>query len=308
MKLVIWDIDNCLADDSHRMRLIDWGSSDPTQRYAAYHDACKDDPAPPAGSGLLFANLKATGHIPLFITGRPDSQRIATENWLRRYLGADLGAYGDRSATLLMRPDGCELPSVELKFKLLEGWLALYGGRTQNEIVMAFDDHRGILDMYRERFGIPAFMLKIHDLDAYRGEAQLSRSDGGHQAFLDKREDAGPAPIEELGPQQGARPGRAKLSAADVLRAMAATFEERNANYKDNFRNVGLAMKALHPEGVSLHSDKDHELFHLWSLVIVKLSRFAAANLEHKDSIHDAAIYCAMIESILQERENGNPL
>jgi hypothetical protein len=156
---------------------------------------------------------------------------------------------------------------------------------------MAFDDHRGILDMYAGRFGIAGFMLKIHDLDAYKGEAQLSRSDGGHQAYLDRTDD--------LGPRQGARPF--PKSAAEVLRAMADTFEQRNGQYKDNSRMVPKMVRALFPDGVPSTLVSEEE-WHLFELALVKLTRFATSNMTHIDSIHDAAVYMAMIEAILQRK------
>jgi hypothetical protein len=33
--------------------------------------------------------------------------------------------------------------------------------------------------------------------------------------------------------------------------------------------------------------------------MIVKITRFANSDLNHKDSIHDAAVYAAMVESLL---------
>ncbi len=90
-----------------------------------------------------------------------------------------------------------------------------------------------------------------------------------------------------------------KLTAATVLRAAASTFEERNAVYADNYKNVGAVMRALFPQGIQ--SDvalTDH--FHLFELIIVKLTRFANTNLTHIDSIHDTAVYAAMIDAELQ--------
>lgn len=90
------------------------------------------------------------------------------------------------------------------------------------------------------------------------------------------------------------------INAGDVLQLMAATYRKRNAIYGDNFRMVGPMMRVLFPSGVPadvLHSDQ----FHLFELILVKLSRFAVSNLQHKDSIHDAAVYAAMIEAIIHE-------
>jgi regulator of sigma D len=44
--------------------------------------------------------------------------------------------------------------------------------------------------------------------------------------------------------------------------------------------------------------------FHLFELLIVKLSRFAKSNLSHADSIHDAAIYAAMIQTALENQDS----
>lgn len=97
-----------------------------------------------------------------------------------------------------------------------------------------------------------------------------------------------------------------KKSTDEILSEMAKTFKERNAVYGDNYKMVGQLMQVLHPTGLVQSTTQDHELGHLWSLLIVKISRFAISGLLHKDSIHDAAVYCAMIESILTERENKN--
>lgn len=92
-----------------------------------------------------------------------------------------------------------------------------------------------------------------------------------------------------------------KKTADQILHAMAETFLERNAVYKDNVSMVGELLSVLHPSGVTIDSAAQHELFHLWSLLIVKLSRFATSDLKHIDSIHDAAVYAAMIESVLHK-------
>jgi hypothetical protein len=93
-----------------------------------------------------------------------------------------------------------------------------------------------------------------------------------------------------------------EVNAADILQNMAGTFRERNKVYGSNFKMVGPMMAILFPNGVPkevICSDQ----FHLFELTLVKLSRFAISNLTHMDSIHDAAVYCAMQEAILQNKE-----
>ena len=88
---------------------------------------------------------------------------------------------------------------------------------------------------------------------------------------------------------------------ADILADMANTYRERNTVYGDNYKRVGPIMEILFPDGVPaelLGSDQ----FHLFELIIVKLSRFAISGLQHQDSIHDASVYGAMIEAIVIEQ------
>jgi hypothetical protein len=89
-------------------------------------------------------------------------------------------------------------------------------------------------------------------------------------------------------------------TADEFLSEAAATFKSRNAVYGNNYLNVGAAMAALFPEGVSLKTADDHNRFHIFMLGIVKLSRYAN-NWDaggHADSMHDNTVYSAMLESI----------
>ena len=88
--------------------------------------------------------------------------------------------------------------------------------------------------------------------------------------------------------------------AAKILEEMAETFRERNKVYGDNYKTVGEVMVALFPKGVSLKTVEDYNIWHLFELMIVKVTRFANNDLKHKDSIHDAAVYAAMVESLIK--------
>lgn len=88
---------------------------------------------------------------------------------------------------------------------------------------------------------------------------------------------------------------------------MADTFRGRNGVYGDNYKNVAAVIKALFPNGVpSELVTKDS--WHLFELVIVKLTRFANSNLSHQDSIHDAGVYCAMVEACVLAAKHQSPL
>ena len=85
-----------------------------------------------------------------------------------------------------------------------------------------------------------------------------------------------------------------KKDAAKILEEMAETFRERNKVYGDNYKSVGAVMTALFPNGVNT--------WHLFELMIVKITRFANTEMMHKDSIHDAAVYAAMVESLMEDK------
>jgi hypothetical protein len=94
-----------------------------------------------------------------------------------------------------------------------------------------------------------------------------------------------------------------KKNAADILAEMAETFRERNKVYGDNYKRVGDVMVALFPEGVELKTQEDFNTWHLFELMIVKLTRFANSNLTHVDSIHDCAVYAAMVQSLIEKEK-----
>ena len=93
----------------------------------------------------------------------------------------------------------------------------------------------------------------------------------------------------------------------EILEAAAATYRERNAIYGDNYKNTGAVMRALFPDGVTLVTADDFNRWCLFELVIVKLTRFTNSGLTHIDSIHDAAVYAAMLESLTNTTKLETP-
>jgi len=85
----------------------------------------------------------------------------------------------------------------------------------------------------------------------------------------------------------------------ELLRQAAQTFEDRNAVYGDNYKNVGNVMIALFPKGIRLETAEDFLAWHIFELIVVKMTRLANSNLTHEDSIHDITVYAAMLEHIM---------
>lgn len=84
----------------------------------------------------------------------------------------------------------------------------------------------------------------------------------------------------------------------EILEAAAATFRERNAAYKSNYLMVAPIVAVMWPEGVPPELVVTHR-WHLFELMLVKLTRFAISDLTHQDSIRDTIVYGAMVESLL---------
>lgn len=85
--------------------------------------------------------------------------------------------------------------------------------------------------------------------------------------------------------------------ATSLLREAADVYQQRNAVYKDNFRVVGRVMEALFPNGAPrLHDAEDFNRWHIFELLIVKLTRYVANWDEpDEDSLVDMIPYLAIL-------------
>jgi hypothetical protein len=164
-RYVIFDLDNCLADDSGRIPLIEWSNPDITARYSAYHEACEGDE--PVNLKIFQDYTTRHALIPIFLTGRPNQVRQKTARWIAERLM--LGT----TYQMMMRKDGDHRPSVMIKRDMVNQLrVNVEYGIGLEEVAIAFDDRVDIVRMYRQ-FGIPASVLSFHDVDAYNFERVL---------------------------------------------------------------------------------------------------------------------------------------
>lgn len=156
-QITIWDLDNCLSDDRARIRLIDWESTNMYTRYLKYHDACAQDPL---RNEDVFHAVTQLGR-PVFFTGRPESVRALTLQWIRCELDV-------QQPLVMMRPNDCHAPSVVVKETMLKAYAAHMIEKFGKlpPCAGAFDDRGDIVDMYRS-YGVPAALLSIHSVCAY---------------------------------------------------------------------------------------------------------------------------------------------
>jgi len=161
MRTTICDIDNCLADDAWRIPKINWQKHG-DERYHDYHLLSGFDEAVRATDGVDGNVLPLwSGDRVIFMTARPVLYRAMTEFWLIKVAQV-------RGFELLMRPNGHRGTSPDVKRMQLY-WLLdpnnNYGVKKE-DIVMAYDDHQGVVDMYAS-YGIPATRHFIHSVDAF---------------------------------------------------------------------------------------------------------------------------------------------
>jgi hypothetical protein len=99
-----------------------------------------------------------------------------------------------------------------------------------------------------------------------------------------------------------------KLRADLILDEMANTFRERNVMYGDNWEKVANVLSALFPQGITLTTPEDFARFHFLDWTVGKFTRFVNTGMTHAESVHDGAVYMAMLEALLklQEQEKND--
>lgn len=266
MKIYIFDIDQTISDTTHRQHFAE------RKDWNRFHNLCDlDAPLQHCAGHLdrLLVNAESASVVDrnffLFITGRPERYKDVTRTWLLKHFPKLANARSD----LLMRPELDFRKSPDVKERLLNLWLERNKLSIHN-IEAVYDDREDVRERFAE-MGIHASRI----FDPARLEIAVQS--------------------EEL-----AR----TFTAADILEEAARTFRERNGVYDDNYKLVAPIVKVLFPEGVpSELVEQDH--WHLFELILVKLTRFARSGLTHQDSMRDTAVYAAMIEAILKTGEEN---
>lgn len=276
MDYLIIDIDGCISDDRWRMEKVDFSIEDLDERYAEYNAACFVDRPIVENVNFVKGLLRAFALTPVFLTARPRAVEKATRDWLGIHFAEFLGAL---HFDLLMRPDNDKRTSPELKPRLLRDFLRKQLGKDSGrtlaleelqKVALCIDDREDVIEAYNIS-GFRAMQLCI-------------------PGVVPACEAHGYLPHDESCP-----PGEL----ADVLQTMTDTSRERGKVYGNSFFKMQPIIKALWPNGVPAGLCETHQ-WHIFELVINKLIRFANTDLTHIDSVHDAGVYCAIIEFIIR--------
>ena len=129
---IIIDLDGTLCNVSHRVHFI---KQDPPN-WPAFFDACIDD-TPNAAIVALYTMARASYHQIIYVSGRPDTHRAQTFDWLQRHRLA-------LHAELLMRPAGDYRPDAIVKRELYDAHIA-----GQYDVLFCVDDRSVVVAMWR---------------------------------------------------------------------------------------------------------------------------------------------------------------
>ena len=144
--MVIFDLDNCLANDAWRIPFINKKASNDFDIWHKYHSLSFDD---------LFENYDVywdykygSDEKVAILTARPELYKHITEHWLKRR--------GIEYDYLMMRTN--EMPSHILKMHMLTNLISV-----EKEPITALYDDREIIVEYYNKAGYPGVLLSIHD-------------------------------------------------------------------------------------------------------------------------------------------------
>ena len=127
--VAVIDIDGVVADVRHRLHLVE---RKPKQ-WDAFFAAAADDP--PLAEGVELVRALAADHDVLWLTGRPERTRDATERWL--------AAQGLPTGPLRMRRERDFRPARVAKREELRRL------RRDREVALVVDDDPAVIDLLR---------------------------------------------------------------------------------------------------------------------------------------------------------------
>ena len=89
------------------------------------------------------------------------------------------------------------------------------------------------------------------------------------------------------------------MTPVEILKDMAQTYADRQEQYGEAYLVIGKVMKMLYPDGIVLTTEDGFNKYHLFDQIVAKVCRYAGSGGTHVDSIHDIAVYAAMLEDMI---------
>ena len=130
---IVFDLDDTLADTSHRQYILEQEFETSTEKWNAFFDACDSD-VPVSEMITLLDTLATSGHRVEIWTGRSDRVIAKTKEWLSKHLKHP------ELCTLRMRQAGDFRSDIDIKGQ----WLKEYGTPD-----LVFDDRNRMVQWWR---------------------------------------------------------------------------------------------------------------------------------------------------------------
>lgn len=333
--IAVFDIDGCISDDFWRREMIPAGASKYSD-YVAYHAACATDSPLEPGARILRNHIEH-GDFIVFCTARPMAVAMQTSAWIEANFGIQANEgfiilmrrdEDERSAVEVKRglmalldqycgETGRKVFNLyDDRMDVLQMYMEVFAN---TPALVSRLDVNGLVQLRQTELtaneaNSPAqlFEQPLTPTNIEGAEKEIERVThpvgfkqhpvGVQPPFMNCSFD--PSMITNLhvstGQNENRQPTADPANAAEVLFNAALLFEQRNAVYRDNAVVVGRVMSALFPDGLSLETEDDHRFYHLFELMIVKLTRFTQSDLTHRDSLEDLIVYGAMLVPLIE--------
>lgn len=131
-KIVICDIDGTIANIDHRLHFV---KNDPKDWKSFFIQMVNDTPREDMRE-ILIEHQKQ-GRTIIFVSGRPDTHREFTQNWLSKH--------GFDGWTLIMRKGGDTRVDTIVKAEIYDRYFA------DKEVVQVIDDRPSVIRMWKEK-------------------------------------------------------------------------------------------------------------------------------------------------------------
>lgn len=135
-KIVIVDVDGTVSNSDHRQYLL---QSEPKQ-WDAFFEACDGD-SPHSDICRLVFELWNIGYDIVFCSGRTESTRQKTRDWLAQWVHPDIAA----RSHLLMRKDGDHRHDIHIKPELVAE-----SGINLKDVAFILEDRDSMVAKWRE--------------------------------------------------------------------------------------------------------------------------------------------------------------
>lgn len=144
---IVFDLDDTLADTSHRQHILDEGDRSDPETWQRFFDACDKDAPKREVIEIYNALFVRLEHRVEIWTGRSDRVREKTVEWLHKHINYP------QECTLRMREEGDTRHDTEIKGE----WIERHGKPD-----LMFDDRNSTVQFFREQ-GITVCQVKESD-------------------------------------------------------------------------------------------------------------------------------------------------